>query len=40
VLLAGLAPGEYVLTFEAEKGKDRSELDVRFTVKREASSRP
>jgi hypothetical protein len=33
VPLAGLAPGEYVLTFEAEKGKVRSERDVRFAVK-------
>jgi VWFA-related protein len=31
--IAGLAPGEYVLTFKADRGKDTYERDVRFTVK-------
>jgi VWFA-related protein len=33
VPIATLAPGDYVLTFEADKGKDRDARDVRFTVK-------
>jgi hypothetical protein len=31
--IAGLAPGEYVLTFEVDRGKGTYKRDVRFTVR-------